>query len=64
MDNLLKNHHHINRICSQLFCIIESLQAVHSRLKHDTAKIIIQALVLSRLDYCNSLLAGSAKYQI
>ena len=47
MDNLLKNHHHINRICSQLFSIIKSVQAVWSRLDHDTAKIIIQALVLS-----------------
>ena len=64
MDNLLKNHHHINRICSQLFCIIKSVQAVHSRLDHDTTKIIIRALVLSRLDYCNSLLVGLAKYQI
>ena len=63
MDNLLKNHH-INRICSQLFCIIKSVQAVQSRLDHDRAKIIIQALVLSKLDYCNSLLAGSAKYQL
>ena len=64
MNSLLKNCHHINRICSQLFCIIKSVQAVHSRLVHDTAKIIIQALVLSKLDYCNSLLLGSAKYQI
>ena len=64
VDNLLKNHYHINRICSQLFCIIKSVQAVHSRLDHDTAKIIIQSLVLSQLDYCNSLLAGSAKYQL
>ena len=64
MDSLLKNHHHIKRICSQVFCIIKSVQAVHSRLDHDMAKIIIQALVLSKLDYCNSLLAGSAKYQL
>ena len=64
MDNLLKNHHHINRICRQLFGIIKSVQAVQSRLDHDTAKIIIQALVLSKLDYCNSLLDGSAKYQL
>ena len=28
MDNLWKNHHHINRICSQLFGIIKSVQAV------------------------------------
>ena len=64
MDNLLKNHYHINRICSQLFCTIKSVQAVHSKLDHDRAKIIIQALVLSKLDYYNSLLAGSAKYQL
>ena len=64
MDNLLKNHHHINRICSHLFCIIKSVQAVSSRLDHDMTKLIIQALVLFKLDYCNSLLAGSAKYQL
>ena len=64
MENILKNHRHINRICSQLFCIIKSVQAVCSRLDHDTAKIIIQGLVLSKLEYCNSLLAGSAKYQL
>ena len=64
MDNLLKNHHHINRICGQVFSIIKLVRAVLSRLDHDTAKIISQALVLSKLDYCNSLLAGSAKYQL
>ena len=64
MDNLLKNHHHIDGICCQLFWIIKFVQAVNSRLDHDTTKIILQTLVLSRLDYCNSLLAGSAKYQI
>ena len=64
IDNLLKSHHHINRICSQLLCIIKSVQAVHSGLDHDMTNVIIQALVLSKLEYLNSCLAGSAKHQL
>ena len=30
----------------------------------NTAQVVVQALVLSRIDYCNSLLMGSAEYQI
>ena len=30
----------------------------------DTTKIIIQALVVSKLDYCNSLLTDTAGYQL
>ena len=40
----------IRRICSKLDC--------------DTTRTIIQALVMSKLNYCNSLLLGSANYQL
>ena len=37
---------------------------VRKLLDMDTVCIIMQALVISRLDYCNSLLMGSTKYQL
>ena len=39
-------------------------QQTRSHLDENTAKVIIHALVLSRIDYCNSLIIGSAEYQM
>ena len=38
--------------------------SIRSHIDEDTAKIIIQALIMARLDYCSSALLGSAKYQL
>ena len=64
MDSLLKNMTHINKTCGQLFSTLWDIQHIHSRLDFETTKILLQALVLTKLDYCNSLLAGTAKYQL
>ena len=44
-----------------LLCNIYKIQP---HIDMDTTKIIKQALVMSKLDYCNSLLAGTAGYQL
>ena len=64
MDSHLKNGPHINKICGQLFGILKHIQKLRSHLDEDTAKTVVQALILSKLDYCNSALVGSASYQL
>ena len=64
MDNLLKNGPHINKITSSCYCTLCNIAKIRPSLDTKSAQLITQALVTSRLDYCNTLLAGSSKYQI
>ena len=63
MDKLM-NGHHINVITSHSFSILRNIRGTRPYLDIETTKTIIQALILSRIDYCNSLLEGSANYQM
>ena len=62
LDCLLKNGFHINKICGQLYPLLCNIYKIWSHINMDTIKIIIQALVVSKLDSHNSLLAGTAGY--
>ena len=64
MDKLLKNGSHINKITSSCYCTLRNIAKIRPSLDTKSAQLITQALVTSRLDYCNTLLAGSSKYQI
>ena len=64
MDKHLKNKDHINRITSSTYNMLRKIHQSRSLLDKHTTKIIVQALVLSKMDYCNSLLLGSPEYQI
>ena len=64
MDNLLKNGPHINKITSSCYCTLRNIAKIRPSLDTKSAQLITQALVMSCLDYCNTLLAGSSKYQI
>ena len=41
-----------------------TIRRIRSKLDQETTKYIIQSLVISKLDYCNSLLLRSADYQL
>ena len=64
MDNTLKNQFQINKLTSTTFNQLMNIRRIHFKLDRDTTKYIIHALVISKLDYCNSLLLGLAGYQL
>ena len=64
MDNMLKKQVHINNLTSSAFNQMLNIKRIHSKLDSDTTRTIIQALVMSKLNYCNSLLLGLGNYQL
>ena len=63
-DTVLKNAEHVNKLCKQLYPILKRIAKVRHSLTKEATKILIQSLVLGRIDYCNSLLLGTSKHQI
>ena len=53
-------HSHISAVCSSCFYHMRDLRLIRRHLDLDSAKLLVTALVSSRLDYCNSLLYGVA----
>ena len=64
MDKFLKNGPYINKLTSTCYCMLHDIAKVRPNMNKRTAQLIMQALVLSHMDYCNSLLAGTTKYQL
>ena len=52
---------HISEICSSCIYHIRDLRRIRHHLDLDSAKLLANALVSSRFDYCNSLLSGIAE---
>ena len=61
-DKELKGTVHINKITSSCIYTIRNVAWIRHLLDLDTTKTLMQALVLSRMDYCNSLLLGCSGY--
>ena len=63
-DKHLNNMDHINNLSSTLFFISRNIARICHLLDQDSTKIIVQALIMSKLDYFKSLLIGSTKYNL
>ncbi|WP_419638839.1 hypothetical protein, partial [Thiolapillus sp.] len=58
LDKDLSMKEHINFICKTAFLEIRRISTIRHYLTDDATKTLVVSLVLSRIDYCNSLLAG------
>ena len=58
-DKYMKNTTHVNRVTSTVYIMMKKISKIRHLLDTNTTKTLMQALVLSRIDYCNSLLLGN-----
>ena len=61
MDKELNLRSHVNDICKKAILAIRSVSRMRKYLSQDNLKRIVNAFVISRLDYCNSVLYGLPK---
>ena len=63
MDKTLLFNDHINETCKKASFAIRSIGRIRRYLPYDGLKMLVNSLVISRLDYCNGVLYGIPKYQ-
>ena len=60
LDSHMSFDKHVSEICKASYFHIRALRHIRSSLTTEAAKMVAVAIVSSRLDYCNSLFAGTS----
>ena len=63
-DQKLTFENHVKAVCRTCYFHIKSLRMLRPSLDTGTAETIGHSIIMSRLDYCNSLLAFTSKRNI
>ncbi|KAK3530038.1 hypothetical protein QTP86_009959 [Hemibagrus guttatus] len=58
MDNQLSFSSHVTNVTRSCRFLLYNIRRIRPFLSTQTTQVLVQSLVISRLDYCNSLLAG------
>ena len=58
-DSQLALKEQVNKLCQLAYLEIRRTGSIQHYLSSEATKTLVSSLVLSRLDYCNALLAGS-----
>ena len=64
IDQSLSMHDQISSICRACFLELRRIASIRPYLSRDAASRLVTSLVTSRLDYCNSVLAGLPSDQL
>ena len=64
LDKNLSLTYHINETCKKATNAIRSIGRIRKYITKENLKLLVNALVLSRLDYCNSILYGLPKQEL
>ena len=64
MDNCMTMEHHINMVVKTTSFALRNISRMRQYLSTESIKKVVTSMVLSRLDYCNSLLAGLPDTQL
>ena len=60
-DCYLTLHHHVTNICESAYVELRRIASIRQYLSSDATKTLISAFALSKVDYCDSLFAGTPK---
>ena len=63
-DKWMKNPVHVNKLASYTYLMLKQIMRVHHKINFPAAKILVQSIVLSWVDYCNSLLLHTFQYNL
>ena len=63
-DSNFQFHSHINKTCQLGFYSSYNIRRIRKYLLFEAAKTLVQAMVISRIDYCNAILYGSPAIHI
>ncbi|KAK3565551.1 hypothetical protein QTP86_011914 [Hemibagrus guttatus] len=58
MDNQLSFSYHVTNVTHSCRFLLYNIRRIRPFLSTQATQVLVQSLVISRLDYCNSLLAG------
>ena len=55
-DCNLKMSTHINKICQSVYYHLHNIRQIRKYITQDSTKLLVQAVIMARIDYCNGLL--------
>ena len=64
MDQYMDMSSHVASVCKVCYHRLRSIWKIRQFLTKESTKILVHAMVISKLDYCNSLLYGINQYLI